>query len=319
LPLTTSTMTEKEDYYELVQLTREASKADINAAYRRLALEFHPDKSADVEAEAKFLALAEAYAVLSDPRRRATYDTFGYEHLRDGAPEGQSGFSEGWTFHGDAMKVFKDFFGGENPFHDLFPKLDEHGVLPVSEPRTRKLQDDNVVEDLWVTLEEAYNGCMKKMRIRRQVMNEDGLTSSQRDKILTINTKAGWKEGTKITFAKEGDQDPNRIPADVVFMLKYHPHPRFERSGNDLIHTAKINLAGALTGVIIELSTLDGRIISIPGNDVVYPGYELKVAGEGVPITKSPGTKGDLILRFDVAFPTSLPKSSKQLIRQALA
>ena len=150
-------------------------------------------------------------------------------------------------------------------------------------------------------------------------MNEDGLTSSQRDKILTINTKAGWKEGTKIAFAKEGDQDPNRIPADVVFMLKYHPHPRFERSGNDLIHTAKINLAGALTGVIIELSTLDGRIISIPVNDVVYPGYELKVAGEGMPITKSPGTKGDLILRFDVAFPTSLPKSSKQLIRQALA
>ena len=136
-------------------------------------------------------------------RRRATYDTFGYEHLRDGAPEGQSGeavlvcppthvhrgsrahpvtihptvsgmllaasasdrcavtgcprrvaaycalpiarsllpgFSEGWTFHGDAMKVFNDFFGGENPFHDLFPKLDEHGMLPVSEPRTRKLQ-----------------------------------------------------------------------------------------------------------------------------------------------------------------------------------
>ena len=67
------------------------------------------------------------------------------------------------------MSVFKDFFGGENPFHDLFPKLDEHGVVPVLEPRTRKLQDDNVVEDLWVTLEEAYNGCMKKMRIRRQV------------------------------------------------------------------------------------------------------------------------------------------------------
>lgn len=312
-------MSDKADFYDLLQLQRTATAADINAAYRRLALEFHPDKSVDTEADAKFLELAEAYDVLSDPRRRATYDTFGYEHLRDGAPEGNSGFSEGYTFHGDAMKVFRDFFGGENPFHDLFPKLDEYGVVPILEPRTRKVKDEPVVEALAVTLEEAFNGCMKKMRIRRQVMNDDGLTSSQKDKILTINVKPGWKEGTKITFPKEGDQDPNRIPADVVFVLKYHPHPRFERSGNNLIHTAKIDLAGALTGVIIELTTLDGRVISVPVNDVVTPGYELKVPGEGMPITSASGKKGDLIIRFNVVFPSNLSKQSKQLIRQALA
>ena len=73
-------------------------------------------------------------------------------------------------------------------------------------------------------------------------MNEDGHTSSIRDKILTITVKPGWKAGTKITFPKEGDQGPNTVPADIVFILKDKPHPRFERVGNDLIYTATIQL-----------------------------------------------------------------------------
>ena len=73
-------------------------------------------------------------------------------------------------------------------------------------------------------------------------MNEDGHTSSIRDKILTITVKPGWKAGTKITFPREGDQGPNTIPADIVFILKDKPHPRFERVGNDLIYTATIQL-----------------------------------------------------------------------------
>eukprot|EP00040_Diaphanoeca_grandis_P042623 m.265461 g.265461 ORF g.265461 m.265461 type:complete len:313 (+) comp61891_c0_seq1:189-1127(+) len=311
-------MSDKEDYYDSLQLTRSATVNDINNAYRRLALEFHPDKSDDTEKDAKFLVFAEAYAVLSDPKRRAIYDTFGFDQLRDGAPNSENGYTDGWSFHGDAHKVFKDFFGGENPFQDLFPKLDEHGLVPILYPRTRKTQGEAVTEPLMITLEEAFNGCIKKMRIRRQVMNDDLMTSAQREKILSIQVKPGWKEGTKITFPKEGDQDPNKIPSDVTFVLKYHAHARFTRVGDDLVHVAKIDLAGALTGLIVELLTLDDRLISIPVNDVVSPGYELKVPGEGMPISKSPKLKGNLILRFDVTFPRDLSEDSKRLIRQAL-
>jgi DnaJ family protein B protein 13 len=214
--------------------------------------------------------------------------------------------------------VFRNFFGGENPFDDLFPKKmgDEYGILPVMEPRTKKIQDEPVVETLLVSMEEAYLGCMKKMRLERREVLEPNGTSSKKTKILTINVKPGWKEGTKITFPKDGDQDPNRIPADIVFMVKYKPHPRFVRVGNDLIHTAKISLADALTGCIVELVMLDDRTLSIPVSDVVCPGYQLKVPGEGMPITK--GGKGDLILKFDVAYPTSLSENQKTKVREGL-
>ena len=84
-------------------------------------------------------------------------------------------------------------------------------------------------------------------------MNEDGHTSSIRDKILTITVKPGWKAGTKITFPREGDQGPNTIPADIVFILKDKPHPRFERVGNDLIYTATIQL-GEVRPIIYYIS-----------------------------------------------------------------
>lgn len=307
------------NYYDRLQLTRSATLDDINAGFRRLALEFHPDKSDDVDASEIFDAVAEAFTVLSTPKLRAVYDTFGLNGLNDGAPVGDQGYSDGWTFHGDAKKVFRDFFGGDNPFNDILPKKlnDEYDILPVLEPRTRKQQDSAVQETLYVTMEEAFNGCMKKMKVRRLVMNEDGMTSQQRNKILTINIKPGYKEGTKITFPKDGDQDPNRIPADIVFVLKYHNHPRFVRKGNDLLHTARITLADALTGCIVELMMLDGRVLSIPVNEVVAPGYTLRVPNEGFPNSKT-GAKGDLVLSFDVDYPTSIPEQGKSLIRQGL-
>jgi DnaJ family protein B protein 13 len=119
-----------------------------------------------------------------------------------------SGYTEGWTYHGDHRLVFRNFFGGENPFDDLFPKKlgDEFDILPVLEPRTKKIQEPPVEETLLLSLEEAYLGCMKKMKLERREVLEPGGTSSKKSKILTINVKPGWKEGTKITFSKDGDQ-----------------------------------------------------------------------------------------------------------------
>ncbi|PVD28192.1 hypothetical protein C0Q70_10778 [Pomacea canaliculata] len=227
----------------------------------------------------KFLQVAEAYDVLSDPKKRAVYDQFGEEGLKNGVPHGcmeAGAWTQGYTFHGDAEQVFRDFFGGDNPFQEFYDRVD--GDLSMGfgglAGRGAKKQDTPIERDLFLSLEEVYHGCTKKMKISRRVMNEDGHTSSIRDKILTITVKKGWRPGTKITFPKEGDQGPNNIPADIVFIVKDKPHPRFRREGTNLIFMAHVPLGRALTQYTVDITTLDDRILHIPINDIIKPGYK---------------------------------------------
>ncbi|XP_013416666.1 dnaJ homolog subfamily B member 13 [Lingula anatina] len=313
-----------QDYYSVLGLSRSAADADIKKAYRKLALRYHPEKNfGDQVAAEKFKHIAEAYDVLSDPRKRATYDQFGEEGLKGGVPQGsgESGaWTQGYTFHGNPDKVFRDFFGGDNPFQEFYDRVDGDMVMGFGglHGRGAKKKDPPIERDLALSLEETFHGCTKKMKISRRVMNEDGHTSSIRDKILTITVKKGWLPGTKITFQEEGDQGPNNVPADIVFIVKDKPHPRFRRSGTDLIYTAKIPLGQALTGCTVEVTTLDERILNIPINDIVHPGYTKRVPTEGMPISKDPSQKGDLIIEFNIEFPRQLTPEKKDLIRKAL-
>eukprot|EP00112_Aurelia_sp_Birch-Aquarium-sp1_P007178 Seg1782.12 transcript_id=Seg1782.12/GoldUCD/mRNA.D3Y31 product="DnaJ subfamily B member 13" protein_id=Seg1782.12/GoldUCD/D3Y31 len=289
--------------------------------YRKLALKYHPEKNAEPGAEAKFKQIAEAFDALSNVKRRSVYDQFGEEGLKGGIPNVENdGFSKGYVFHGDPDKVFKEFFGGDNPFSELFEVTQSEidtGFAGL-QGRGRKKQDAPIERELYLTLEEVYKGCTKKMKISRRVMNEDGHTSSIRDKILTINVKPGWKSGTRITFPKEGDQGPNNIPADIVFIVKDKEHQSFKRDGSNIIYTASIPLGEALTGCIIDVPTLDGRLLSIPINDIVSPGYTKYVWGEGMPFSIDNTRRGDLIVAFDIKFPKHLSPEQKQLLAQAL-
>ncbi|XP_067164097.1 dnaJ homolog subfamily B member 13 isoform X1 [Apteryx mantelli] len=130
-------------------------------------------------------------------------------------------------------------------------------------------QDPPIERDLYLSLEDLFYGCTKKIKISRRVMNEDGQTTAIRDKILTIDVRPGWKQGTRITFEKEGDQGPNVIPADITFVVQEKLHPRFKRAGDNLIYVAAIPLGKALVGCTVEVKTLDGRLLNIPVNDVV--------------------------------------------------
>ena len=232
--------------------------------------------------------------------------------------DGKQTWTAPFTYHGDSYGVFRKFFGTDNPFSSLFSPTDEFGVGG-DDPlrRSRLTQDAPLERDLLLTYAEAYNGCVKKMKINRQVLGSDGHTPTRKPKILTVVVKPGWKEGTRITFPKEGDQGPNNIPADVVFIVKYRPDPTFKRVGNDLVHRAQISLVDALCGCIVELVTLDGRKLCIPVNDVVRPGSTVRVADEGMPATKKGGKKGDLLLEFDTVFPPNLSEEQKVLVRQA--
>jgi len=169
-----------------------------------------------------------------------------------------------------------------------------------------------------LSLEECYHGCIKKMKFERQVMNDDGHTSSMREKVLTITVKKGWTPGTKIIFEKEGSQGPNNIPADIEFIVQDRPHPIFKRDGINLVYKHKISLGLALIGTTIHVPTLDDRVLDIPITDVVFPGYKRIIPGEGMPRFEDWTQRGDLVIEFDIEFPKSLSLADKDLIRQAL-
>uniref|UniRef100_A0A1A8ER16 DnaJ (Hsp40) homolog, subfamily B, member 1a n=1 Tax=Nothobranchius korthausae TaxID=1143690 RepID=A0A1A8ER16_9TELE len=331
------------DYYSVLGISKGASEEEIKKAYRKQALRFHPDKNKSPGAEDKFKEVAEAYDVLSDVKKRDVYDRYGEEGLKGSAGGGgHCGPSFNYTFNGDPHAIFAEFFGGRSPFDHFFAtNLDND--IDVNDPFSafgmggmggfhrsfkphpsgphsahEKRQDPPVVHELNVSLEEVFSGCTKKMKISRKRLNPDGCTLRKEDKILTINIKRGWKEGTKITFPKEGDETPTNIPADVVFVVKDKPHPVFRREGSDIVFPTKISLKEALCGCTVKAPTLDGRTITVTSREVVKPGTKKRICGEGLPLSKYPEKRGDMILDFCVKFPDKLGSSTRDALETIL-
>lgn len=133
------------------------------------------------------------------------------------------------------------------------------------------------------------------------------------EEILTINIKPGWKKGTKITFPEKGNEAPGVIAADIVFIVDEKPHEVFTREGNDLIMTQKISLAEALTGYNAQVTTLDGRHLSISINS-----DEVVVPKEGMPIPKEPSKKGNFRINLNIKFPSGLTAEQRAGMKRLL-
>uniref|UniRef100_A0A8D8X8M5 DnaJ protein homolog 1 n=1 Tax=Cacopsylla melanoneura TaxID=428564 RepID=A0A8D8X8M5_9HEMI len=263
------------------------------------------------------------------------------------------------TFHGDPRATFAQFFGSSSPFQAFFEfpgsgrggpggfhqfgmdeDMDTDDLFSMGGPRAGgpggafrsqsfnihgspnrgkdKTQDNPIEHDLYVTLEDIVRGCTKKMKISRKVLQPDGI-SRKEDKVLTINVKPGWKAGTKITFQKEGDQGKNKIPADIVFIIRDKPHPLFKREGSDLRYTAKITLRDALTGCALNIPTLTGEKVPLNlKSEIIKPNTIKKIPNQGLPLPKEPQKKGDLLVSFDIKFPDTLNQNSKDILYDVL-
>ncbi|CEF66405.1 DnaJ domain and Chaperone DnaJ, C-terminal domain and HSP40/DnaJ peptide-binding domain-containing protein [Strongyloides ratti] len=305
------------DYYKTLGIPRSASEDEIKKAYRKMALKYHPDKNKDPGSDGKFKEIAEAYDVLSDKTKKDIYDQYGEEGLKGeagGFPNGGPGSGFHYTFNGDPFHLFGNsgfsFNGAGNSFFNN--GMSGHGMGG----HYKHKQDPTVQHELLVSLEDIAKGTVKRMKITKKVYAHDGKCRTV-DKVLTIEIKPGWKSGTKITFPKEGDQYPGRIPADVVFVIRDKPHPCFKREGADLIHVHKLTLKEALLGTQFEITSLEGQKIPIVIDHIIKPNFHKKIENQGLPSPKT-GQKGSIIVKFDIKFPDTLSTQAKNAINEFL-
>lgn len=275
----------------------------------------------------------------------------------NGFPGGFSSFGAGgapFTFHmggpgvgagfrpSAAEDIFKQFFGasfggpGGSPFMDMDEDFGggprfrgaaggmPGGFFPGAAAGGGKRAgggaapgfEQTVTRKLPVSLEDLYSGTTKKLKISRK--RSDGNT----EKIVELNIKPGWKAGTKVTFNGEGDQLPNGQYQDIQFVIEEKAHSQFKRQGDNLLLDLSVTLAEALTGFSKLIGHLDGRRLEVTGaqgTSTVKPNDKIVLRGEGMPVSKYPGKKGDLIINVQIQFPHSLNSIQKNNLQQILS
>ena len=282
-----------------------------------------------------------------------THTRAGFRSSGGGGPGGGSG---GFHFR-DPADIFAQFFGSSNPFAAFGGEdgpggggmpggftfisggmpgmMGGGGGMPpgmmggMGMPpgmgggggRRGPQKAEPIKRSLLLTLEELFAGTIKRIKITRQRLDPGGGNAARsEEKILEVAVKPGWKKGTTITFENEGDEAPGVVPADIQFVVAEKDHERFKRDGSNLICDMKLPLADAICGTTLRIPTLDGRVLAVPVTEIISPGYEKVVRGEGMPNPKAGASaRGDLILRFSVSFPSYLSDDKKTQLRRLLA
>jgi molecular chaperone DnaJ len=344
----------KADFYEVLQVSRDASDQELKTSYRKLAMQYHPDRNPNnPEAEEQFKACSEAYQVLSDPEKRAAYDRYGHAAFQGGGPAAGSPF-------GGAQDL-GDIFG------DLFGEMFNMGG---TRRASRVQRGRDLRYDLTLEFEEAVFGTEKEISIRRQESCEScsgsgsangkapatcvgcggrgqvrfqqgffsvaktcvrcggtGTTISdpcatcrgeglqaKKHEIL-VKVPAGVEQDTRIRYQGEGEAGRFGGPAgDLYVVLSVKAHKFFERDGDDLHCVMPISFPQAALGAELRIETLEGPA-TIKVPEGTQSGREFKLRGKGVPHLNEHG-KGDLIVEVRVATPSKLNKAQKELLRQ---
>lgn len=347
-------MASRRDYYEVLGVPRGAQSADLKSAYRKLALQYHPDRNRDdPEASEKFKEASEAYAVLSDSEKRARYDQFGHAGLG-----GSSGFGGGFGFD---PSVFADF-------SDLFGNLFGFGAMGGS-PRGRAGGSD-LVYRMEISLSDAAFGIEAPLTISRlepcEACESSGAEPGSRPKTcpgcggrgrqrfsqgflsvtrpcatcqgegriiekpcracrgegrrrgernLTIRIPAGVESGSRLRLAGEGDAGGSGGPAgDLYVVLTVTPHEIFERDGDDLVVPMRLPFPTLVLGGEVRVPTFEGEE-KIAIEPGTQGGSEVRLKGRGLGRLGRRG-RGDLVVRVSILVPESPSQQEKDLLRQ---
>lgn len=345
--------------YDILGVQSNATKDDIRKSYKKMAVKYHPDKGGD---ETKFKEIVNAYDILMDDKKRALYDDLGDEKFEQ-AMAGGAGPPPASGFGGfDHMDIFQQMFGNFGGFH-------EH---PHGGPRRRSntVQRSNHVHTLTITLEQAYNGINKNMKIninkpclrciitcnvcqgvgtildmqRLGVFTQTttrkchacqgsgkqqqgrkgcefckGAGSSSHDAVHEVRIPPGATSGHTVHLKGLGEQPLNEkeIPGDLIINVVVEEHPIFKRTGRndlDLVFKQTISFKESITGTMVKIPHFSGDInINTLTLGVIVPKKAYIIKGKGM-------TGGDLIIIFDIVYPTNVvPKEQQDILSEAFA
>jgi molecular chaperone DnaJ len=345
----------KRDYYEILEVTRTATDAEMKASYRKLAMKWHPDRNpGDKDCEAHFKEINEAYDVLKDEQKRAAYDRFGHAAFEQGGPGGAHGFGA------DFASSFSDIF------EDLFGMGGRRGGGRGGRERGADLR-----YNMEITLEEAYRGKTAQVRIptsvtceacsgagakagskpktcatcggagkvrhtqgfftlertcvacqgRGQVIdnpcpNCTGSGRVMRERTLSVNVPAGVEDGTRIRLAGEGEAGVRGGgQGDLYIFLSLSPHPFFQRDGADLHCRVPISMVTAALGGGFDVPTIDGGKTRVKVPEGTQSGRRFRLGAKGMPVLRARET-GDMYVQVLVETPQKLTKRQKELLQE---
>ena len=291
------------DYYSLLGLERSASEEDIKKAFRKKAMEYHPDRNKDnPKAEEKFKEVNEAYAVLSDQKKRSQYNQFGNEgfHKRFSREDIFRDFDFGDLFSGFGSK---SGFSGSGDMPDLETFLSGHGF---GGPRSRKGRD--VRQDFYISFEEAALGTTRTVIIE-----------NKGNKIKTnFKVPEGSKDGRRLRLVGKGQPGNNGgPPGDLYLKIRVNEHPIFKREQGDIIVNKEISLTEALLGTTVEVPTLkEPKMVKIL--PCTQSHIRLRLKGMGIASNRNK-TQGDQFVRVIVKYPKELTEEQLKLIHKLKA
>jgi molecular chaperone DnaJ len=346
----------KKDYYELLGVSRNAGEEEIKKSYRKLALQYHPDRNpGDKRSEDMFKQVSEAYQVLSDPQKRAQYDQFGHAAFGDNGP-----FAGGFDF----TAGFEDIFG------DIFGEFFGTG----NRRRASRSRGEDLRYNLQLSFEEAVRGTEKKIKVPRhglcetcrgsgakpgtapqtcptcrgrgQVSFQQGFFSVSRScsqchgqgsiikdpcaacagagrvrKMHTLSVKipAGVDTGSRLKLRGEGESAPaaGASPGDLYVVIEVQPHPIFIRDNLDILCDLPISFVQAALGAEIDVPTLEGKVkMKVPAG--TQSGKVFRLKGKGIQDVQG-YHQGDELVRVSVETPTHLTSRQKELLKEFAA
>lgn len=298
------------DYYEILGVSKNSTKDQIKKSYRKLALKYHPDRNKDnKEAEEKFKKISEAYAVLSNDKKRQQYDTFG-------AAGFQQRYSQEDIFRdsnlGDILKEFgfggmaggfrTSTHGGGGLFDTLFEQVSGHG----QRRRARPVKGTDLTFELSVSLNDVLNGSDKTISLRRGGRMEN----------VSVKVPPGIAEGKKLRLSGKGQPSPTGgPPGDLYLLIKILPHDVFTREGSNLVIEKKIPFSAACLGTEISVASLSGQELRVKVPPGIQQQAKLRLKGHGLP-TGFKGPKGDIHVKIAIRIPKKLSAEQKKLMEQ---
>jgi len=345
----------KQDYYELLGVERGASGDDIKKAYRKQAMQFHPDRNpGNADAEQKFKEINEAYDVLKDEQKRAAYDRFGHAAFEQGGGFGGGGGGAG--FGGGFADIFDEMFGefmgggrrgqasgrGADLRYNMDISLEEAFA---GKSATIKVPSSAPCEDCkgsggkdgaqpvtcatchghgkvrqqqgFFTIERTCPSCQGMGKVIKDPCRSCGGSGrTRKEKTLTVTIPAGVEDGTRIRLAGEGEAGMRGAPpGDLYIFLAIASHRIFQREGANIFCRVPIPMTTAALGGAIEVPTIDGTKAKVSIPEGTQSGHQFRLRAKGMSVLRSPA-RGDMFIQAVVETPVNLTKRQKELLAE---